>query len=327
MHCNTPNSSQAARKLTGPEHEDIKTGILKTGRYADFHFPVFNIPVFSALGCGPAALCLLRISAASLSCYNQLAAAGLQCGTDRATALQFCGRNRSLDQQPPSSVSIRVHRWLIPVALAMVTLAVYWPVRQHAFTNFDDPNYLTKNRHIESGLTGAGLVWAFFNLHGENSYWHPVTWVSHMLDCQVFGLNPGPHHLVNVAFHIANTLMLLILLNRMTGAFWRSAMVAALFALHPLQVETVAWAAERKNVLSTFFWLLTLWAYARYAQGRGPKSEVRSQKAESRKQNRSAVSGQLSVVTRPRTTFHVARFTLSRSTLLRLGASFLRPAG
>ena len=125
-----------------------------------------------------------------------------------------------------------------------------------------------------------------------------------MLDCQLFGLNPGPHHLVNVAFHIANTMLLLVLLNRMTGAFWRSVMVAALFALHPLQVETVAWAAERKNVLSTFFWLLTLWAYARYAQGRGPNSEVSGQW--------SVVSGHSSETTDhgPRTTDQTARSTL-----------------
>ena len=186
------------------------------------------------------------------------------------------------------SVSIRVHLWLIPLALAMVTLAVYWPVREHAFINYDDPVYVTGNRHVQDGITAPGLAWAFLNLHGEHTYWHPLTWVSHMLDCQLFGLNPGPHHLVNVAFHIANTLLLLLLLNRMTGAFWRSAMVAALFALHPLQVDTVAWVTERKNVLSTFFWLLTLWAYARYAQGRKQRSEGRGPNSE--------VSGQWSVV-------------------------------
>ena len=156
--------------------------------------------------------------------------------------------------------------WITGLALAAVTLAVYWPVRHHAFINFDDPNYVTENWHVQAGITRPGMAWAFFNLHGEHSYWHPVTWVSHMLDCQLFGLNPGPHHLVNVAFHIANTLLLLVTLRRMTGALWRSAMVAGLFALHPLQVDTVAWVTERKNVLSTFFWLLTLWAYVRYAE-------------------------------------------------------------
>ncbi len=169
-------------------------------------------------------------------------------------------------QIPFSSVFIGVHRWLVPLALAVVTLAVYWPVRNYAFINYDDPVYVTENRHVQAGISRTGLAWAFFNLHGEHTYWHPVTWVSHMLDCQLFGLNPGPHHLVNVAFHIANALLLLLVLRRMTGAFWRSAMVAGLFALHPLQVDTVAWITERKNVLSTFFWLLTVWAYVRYAE-------------------------------------------------------------
>ena len=160
------------------------------------------------------------------------------------------------------------------MALAAVTLAVYCPVRNHAFINYDDPVYVTENRHVQAGISRPGLAWAFFNLHGEHSYWHPVTWVSHMLDCQLFGLNPGPHHLVNVAYHIANALLLLVVLRRMTGAFWRSAMVAGLFALHPLQVDTVAWITERKNVLSTFFWLLTMWAYVGYAEGRMRKSST-----------------------------------------------------
>ncbi|MGO8931088.1 MAG: tetratricopeptide repeat protein [Limisphaerales bacterium] len=167
--------------------------------------------------------------------------------------------------------------WIAGLVLALVTLGVYWPVRNHAFINYDDPVYVTENRHVQAGLSRPGLAWAFLNLHGEHTYWHPLTWVSHMLDCQVFGLNPGPQHLVNVAFHIANALLLLLLLRRMTGAFWRSAMVAGLFALHPLQVDTVAWVTERKNVLSTFFWLLTLWAYVRYAEVRSPRSKVQSQ--------------------------------------------------
>jgi cytochrome c-type biogenesis protein CcmH/NrfG len=147
-------------------------------------------------------------------------------------------------------------------------------VRNHLFINYDDPVYVTENRHVQAGLSGPGLAWAFLNLHGEHTYWHPITWVSHMLDCQLFGLNPGPHHLVNVAYHIANALLLLVVLRRMTGAFWRSAMVAGLFALHPLQVDTVAWVTERKNVLSTFFWLLTVWAYVGYAEGRMRKSST-----------------------------------------------------
>jgi hypothetical protein len=164
--------------------------------------------------------------------------------------------------------------WIAGLVLAVVTLVVYWPVRNHLFINYDDPVYVTENRHVQAGLSGPGLAWAFLNLHGEHTYWHPVTWVSHMLDCQLFGLNPGPQHLVNVAFHIANALLLLVVLRRMTGAFWRSAMVAGLFALHPLQVDTVAWVTERKNVLSTFFWLLTVWAYVGYAEGRMRKSST-----------------------------------------------------
>ena len=174
-------------------------------------------------------------------------------------------------------------KWTVALGLALITLALYWPVRQHAFINYDDPLYVTENPHVQEGLTPAGLRWAFLNLHGEHTYWHPLTWVSHMLDCQLFGLNAGAHHLVSVAFHIVNVLLLLALLHRLTGAFWRSAFVAALFALHPLQVDTVAWVTERKNLLSTLFWLLTIWAYARYAQSKvqSPKSKVQSPKSPS----------------------------------------------
>ena len=172
--------------------------------------------------------------------------------------------------------------WIASLFLAAVTLAVYWPVRNHAFINYDDPVYVTENRHVQAGISRPGLKWAFLNLHGEYTYWHPVTWVSHMLDCQLFGLNPGAHHLVNVAFHIANALLVLLVLLRMTGAFWRSAMVAGFFALHPLQVDTVAWVTERKNVLSTFFWLLTLLAYVRYVEVQSPKSKVQGLKTETR---------------------------------------------
>ena len=152
----------------------------------------------------------------------------------------------------------------ICLTLALVTLVVYWPITHHGFTNFDDDGYITGNSHVKSGLTWSGMVWAFKNTEAVN--WHPLTWISHMLDCQLFGLNPGGHHLTNLLFHIANTLLLFLLLNELTGALWRSAFVAALFAWHPLHVESVAWAAERKDVLSAFFWMLTLMAYARYAQ-------------------------------------------------------------
>ena len=185
----------------------------------------------------------------------------------------------------PSGITSR-RDLLLCLTLVLLTAAVYWPVRHFQFTNFDDPKYVTDNNPVvRHGLTLQGLKWAFTT--GQASNWHPVTWLSHMLDCQLFGLNPGPHHAVNLLFHLANTVLLFLLLKRMTspsraeasakaGASWRCAFVAALFALHPLHVESVAWVAERKDVLSTFFWILTVWAYIRYAEqppvGAGPRA-------------------------------------------------------
>ncbi len=145
--------------------------------------------------------------------------------------------------------------------LALVTLLAFLPVRHNGFIAFDDASYITENRIVQAGLTWAGVKWAFTTR--ESSNWHPLTWLSHMLDCELFGMNAGAHHLVNVLFHAANAVLLLLLLYRMTGALWPSAFVAALFAWHPLHVESVAWAAERKDVLSTFFELLALLYYAR----------------------------------------------------------------
>lgn len=152
------------------------------------------------------------------------------------------------------------------ICLILVTLiaAVYWPLGRSGFIQCDDPDYVYQNPQVQAGLTWTGVVWAFGSDHAGN--WHPITWLSHMLDCQLFGLRPGAHHLVNLFFHAADTLLLFLLLRRLTQALWRSAFVAALFALHPLHVESVAWVSERKDVLSAFFFLLTLWAYARYAQ-------------------------------------------------------------
>ena len=146
----------------------------------------------------------------------------------------------------------------------MATLAVYAPAAHFDFINLDDGVYVTANRHVRAGLTGDGIVWAFTN--GHASLWHPLTWLSHMLDCQLFGLEAGWHHVTNVVLHVANTLLLLAALQALTGALWRSALVTGVFALHPLHVESVAWVAERKDVLSTCGWLVTLWAYARYAR-------------------------------------------------------------
>lgn len=156
--------------------------------------------------------------------------------------------------------------------LLLATLAVYWPVLNCDFVNYDDNKYVTENPHVQSGLTLESLRWACTTSYAAN--WHPLTWLSHMVDCQRFGLKARGHHLTNLVFHLCNTLLLFGVLRRMTGAIWQSAMVAALFALHPAHVESVAWVAERKDVLSTFFFLLTLWAYARYAEVPGLKSDV-----------------------------------------------------
>jgi Flp pilus assembly protein TadD len=158
---------------------------------------------------------------------------------------------------------------LTSLLLVAAIWAVYWQVGNHQFVNYDDGRYILENPHVRTGLTGQNFVWAFTATYASN--WHPLTWLSHMLDVQLFGLNPGPHHLVNVMFHSLNTVLLFLLLLRMTGAYWESVFIAALFALHPLHVESVAWVAERKDVLSAFFWMLTLLFYARYAErpGRG----------------------------------------------------------
>src|SRR6267142_6300953 len=111
---------------------------------------------------------------------------------------------------------------LIVSALALVTGAVYWQVSHHSFINYDDPDYVTENPRVQKGLTAEGVAWAFANLHSEKTYWHPLTWISHMLDCQLFGPSPGAHHLVNLLFHTINAVVLFLLLNRMTGALWRS---------------------------------------------------------------------------------------------------------
>jgi len=150
--------------------------------------------------------------------------------------------------------------------LALIPFCVYWQVSHHDFINFDDNLYVTENPQVKSGLTEDGLVWSFSFRNKEKLYWHPLTWVSHMLDVQMYGLNPGFHHLTNVIIHMVNTLLLLMVLHRMTGHIWRSALVAALFTLHPINVESVAWVAGRKNVLSTLFWMLTLLMYSYYTE-------------------------------------------------------------
>ena len=155
-------------------------------------------------------------------------------------------------------------RLLICILLAAVTFAVYLPVRNYSFLFYDDNVYVSDNAQVKPGLSWQGIKWAFTTGYGSN--WHPLTWLSLMLDCELFGVEPGPMHIVNVLFHIANTLLLFIVFNRMTKALWQSAFIAAMFALHPLHVESVAWIAERKDVLSTLLGLLTMLAYVRYVE-------------------------------------------------------------
>lgn len=160
------------------------------------------------------------------------------------------------------------------LVLVLVTVAIYWPARNYDFVQYDDPDYILENQTVQNGLTWYGVEWALVDAHVYN--YHPVTWLSHMLDCQFFGVNAGAHHFVNVLIHSANGALLFLALRSMTGAFWRSAFVAALFAWHPLRVESVAWISERKDVLSGFFFFLTLLAYAKYAESKvqGSKSKV-----------------------------------------------------
>ena len=173
---------------------------------------------------------------------------------------------------------LRLTTWLIAFFLVLVTIALYWPATSHDFVNYDDDMYVKDNTHVTSGLTLGNARWAFRTDYAGN--WHPVTWLSHMLDCQMFGLNSWGHHLTSVLLHALNAALVFMWLRLMTGATWRSLLVAALFALHPLRVESVAWVSERKDVLSGCFGLLALIAYARYAQGGVQKSETRNPKPE-----------------------------------------------
>ena len=147
----------------------------------------------------------------------------------------------------------------IGAALVVLTLAAFSGATSNSFLNYDDDVYVTDNPHVLGGLDGASVAWALTSTHAAN--WHPVTWLSHMFDVELFGRNAARHHLTSLLIHAANVLLLFLLLSRMTGALWRPAFVAALFAIHPLHVESVAWIAERKDVLSTLFWLLTLFAW------------------------------------------------------------------
>ena len=152
---------------------------------------------------------------------------------------------------------------LIGFLLAAVTLILYWPVQSFEFV-YDDELYITENRPVHDGLSMEGLKWSFTTFHAGN--WHPLSWISHRADVEAYGLNAGGHHWTSVLIHAANTVLLFLVLSSMTGAPWCSALAAALFAIHPLHVESVAWVAERKDVLSGFFWILTMGAYAYYVK-------------------------------------------------------------
>ncbi|HEX2988803.1 MAG TPA: tetratricopeptide repeat protein, partial [Chloroflexota bacterium] len=154
--------------------------------------------------------------------------------------------------------------WLAALCLALLTLVTYWQTFGHDYVAYDDEQYVTMNPYVQQGLTRDSIRWAFTSYHASN--WHPLTWMSHMLDQRLFGMSPVGPHAVNLLLHIANTILLLFVLRRMTKSLWKSAFVAALFALHPMHVESVAWVAERKDVLSTLFLLLTVWAYVKYTE-------------------------------------------------------------
>ena len=160
---------------------------------------------------------------------------------------------------------------LICLVLTFLVLGVYWQVRHNEFVDFDDDVYIYDNSYIQTGLTRESVAWAFnyAQTAEQTGNWHPLTSLSHILDAEFFGLNAGRHHLMNVAFHIVNTLLLLFVFKYMTGKLWPSAFIAALLALHPQHVESVAWASERKDVLSTMFWMLTMIAYVYYTKRPG----------------------------------------------------------
>ncbi|HTL16804.1 MAG TPA: hypothetical protein VL793_06180, partial [Patescibacteria group bacterium] len=195
------------------------------------------------------------------------------------------GSQRTLNHQ--------THSWPLPARvlvcalLAAATFLTFFPVLSSGFVNLDDGEYVTDNPHVATGLRPENIVWAFTTGHASN--WHPLTWLSHMVDVQLFGMRPGWHHGVNLLLHITNSVIVLLLLFRLTRAPWPSFITAGLFALHPLHVESVAWISERKDVLSTLFFLLTIWFYAKYTTARQGADTIG---------NDASASGQPNVLTR-----------------------------
>jgi tetratricopeptide (TPR) repeat protein len=177
------------------------------------------------------------------------------------------GRAVPASASTPAPTAWWLHPAVVSILLISLNIVVYAAVRDFQFVNWDDPSYITENPNIVDGLTGRSVMWALTT--GYSPYWHPMTWLSHLLDVQLFGMDPGPHHVTSLVIHVANTLLIFGVLRRMTAAPGRSAFVAAMFAVHPLHVESVAWVAERKDVLSTFFWTLTVAAYVAYVRRPG----------------------------------------------------------
>jgi Flp pilus assembly protein TadD len=169
-------------------------------------------------------------------------------------------------ENSPFTFFQRHPNFFVCLLLILITLALYFQVKDHEFLNFDDNWCVLENFKVRPGITLEGIKWSFSLYKAIQSHWHPLTWFSHMLDCQIFGLNPGMHHLTNLLFHMANALLLFLFLERVTRARWSSAFVAMVFALHPINVDSVAWITNRKTLLSAFFWMLTLLAYVRYAK-------------------------------------------------------------
>jgi protein O-mannosyl-transferase len=165
---------------------------------------------------------------------------------------------------------------IVFTGLSVLVLAIYWQTTGFAFINLDDNQYVYDNPAVRSGLHWDSVKWAWTAFYSAN--WHPLTWLSHMLDVNFFGLSAGGHHATNIIFHLINAVLAFVVFRKMTGCFWKSATLAALFAVHPAHVESVAWVSERKDVLSTMFWLLAMWAYVRFAEVPGPKSQVPSPK-------------------------------------------------
>ena len=164
------------------------------------------------------------------------------------------------------SLSYKKYVFLIYAGLTLATIVAYAPLSHNEFVSYDDNLYVYENPNVRAGLTFESAGWAFSSLHGQTSYWHPLTWLSHMLDYTLFELNPLGHHITSLVLHIANTLLLFTVLRKMSSGFWQNAFVAATFALHPLHVESVAWVSERKDILSALFWILTMWTYLWYVK-------------------------------------------------------------